>query len=394
MRPLDGIRVIALEQAVAAPFATRHLADLGAEIVKVERKDGGDFARDYDSSIRGGLATHFAWLNRGKQSIAIDLASEDGKAVLRDLLASADVFIHNLGPGAVARLGFDAETLQERWPTLIVAELTGYGTAGPMAQRKAYDLLVQAEAGFISITGSADAPAKAGIPVADIAAGTYLLEGILAALLLRQRTGRGERIHVSLFDAMVEWMGYPIYRQLYLGSPPPRVGLGHPTVTPYDSYPTSDGTPVLIGIQNDLGWGAFARNVIDRPDLVDDPRTATNIARTSNREFVDALIAEKTRTMTAAELSERLDAAGIPNGLVNDMAAVIEHPQLTERDRWTTIGSPVGEIAAVLPPVTSSGYTPAMRPIPALGEHTDAVLASLGRDEAERRRLRDEGVVA
>jgi len=394
MRPLDGVRVIALEQAVAAPFATRHLADLGAEIIKVERKDGGDFARQYDASIRGGLATHFAWLNRGKQSIALDLASEEGKAVLSDLLASADVFIHNLGPGAVARLGFDAATVQERTPRLVVAELTGYGTSGPMAHRKAYDLLVQAEAGFVSITGSPDAPAKAGIPVADIAAGSYLLEGILAALLLRERTGRGEHVQVSLFDAMIEWMGYPIYRQLYLGSPPPRVGLGHPTVTPYDSYPTSDGTSVLIGIQNDRGWVAFARDVMDRPDLVDDPRTATNIARTENRAFVDALIAEKTRTMTAAELSARLDAAGIPNGLVNDMAAVVEHPQLAQRERWTTVDSPVGEIAAVLPPVASSGYTPAMGAIPALGEHTNAVLASIGRDEAERTRLREEGVVA
>ncbi|GMA94656.1 CoA transferase [Pseudolysinimonas kribbensis] len=388
------MRVVSLEQAVAAPFATRHLADLGAEVIKVERTDGGDFARDYDSSIRGGLATHFAWLNRGKQSIALDLAADDGKSVLGDLLATADVFLHNLGPGAVGRLGFDADTVRQRFPRLIVAELTGYGTAGPMSRRKAYDLLVQAEAGFVSITGSRDAPAKAGIPVADIAAGTYLLEGILAALLLRQRTDAGEHIQVSLFDALVEWMGYPIYRQLYLGSPPPRVGLGHPTVTPYDAYPTGDGTAVLIGIQNDRGWSAFARQVIERPDLVDDPRTSTNIARTENRDFVDDLIAQKTRAMTAAELGARLDAAGIPNGLVNDMAAVVEHPQLTERGRWTTIGSPVGEIAAVLPPVLSSAYSPSMGPVPALGEHTDAVLESIGRDAEERRRLRHEGTVS
>lgn len=394
MRPLDGIRVIALEQAVAAPFATRHLADLGAEIIKVERPDGGDFARHYDTSIRGGLATHFAWLNRGKQSIAVDLAHPDGTAVLRDLLGSADVFIHNLGPGAVARLGFDAATVRAHSPKLIVAELTGYGTTGPMSQRKAYDLLVQAEAGLVSITGSADAPAKAGIPVADIAAGSYLVQGILSALLLRERTGQGDYLQVSLFDAMVEWMGYPIYRQLYLGSPPPRVGLGHPTVAPYDAYPTSDGTDVLIGIQNDRGWADFATRVIDAPELVDDPCTATNVARCEHREFLDDFIAQRTRAMTAEELSARLDDAGIANGLVNDMAAVVEHAQLSQRGRWTTVDSPVGPIDALFPPVTSEVYAPVMEPIPALGEHTDAVLAGIGRDDAARAGLRERGVVA
>ncbi len=394
MRPLDGLRVIALEQAVAVPFATRHLADLGAEVIKVERTDGGDFARQYDASIRGGLATHFAWLNRGKQSIALDLADPEGKAVLSDLIAGADVFLHNLGPGAVERLGFGADAVRERTPSLIVAELTGYGKQGPMSNRKAYDLLVQAEAGFVSITGSPDAPAKSGIPIADIAAGTYLFQGILAALLLRQRTGVGEFIQVSLFDAMVEWMGYPLYRQIYHGSPPPRSGLAHPTVTPYDSYPTADGTPVLIGIQNDRGWSDFARHVIRMPELIDDPRTATNIARCDNREFVDGLIAAQTSTMTAEELCARLDAASIPNGLVNDLAAVVAHPQLVERNRWTTVGSPVGDIDATLPPVVSSAYTPAMEPIPGLGEHTDAILESLGRDASQRASLRARGVVA
>ena len=394
MRPLDGIRVVALEQAVAAPFATRHLADLGADVIKVERPDGGDFARQYDASIRGGLSTHFAWLNRGKRSIAVDLSVPDGAEVLRDLLDTADVFIHNLRPGAVARLGFDAATVRARSPRLIVAELTGYGTEGPMRQRKAYDLLVQAEAGLVSITGSADAPAKAGIPAADIAAGTYLVQGVLSALLLRERTGQGDYLQISLFDAMVEWMGYPIYRQLYHGSPPPRVGLAHPTVAPYDAYPTSDGTDVLIGIQNDRGWADFATKVLDAPELVDDPRTATNVARCENREFLDDLIARRTRTMTAAQLCAKLDSAGIPNGRVNDLAAVVRHPQLTERARWTTIDSPVGRIDALYPPVTSEAYQPAMAPIPALGEHTDEVLASIGRDEAARARLREAGVVA
>jgi itaconate CoA-transferase len=394
MRPLDGIRVVALEQAVAAPFATRHLADLGAEVIKVERPDGGDFARHYDTSIRGGLATHFAWLNRGKHSIAVDLSIHEGADVLRDLLDAADVFIHNLGPGAVARLGFDAATVRARSPKLVVAELTGYGAEGPMGRRKAYDLLVQAEAGLVSITGSADAAAKVGIPVADIAAGTYLVQGILSALLLRERTGQGDYLRVSLFDAMIEWMGYPIYRQLYLGSPPPRVGLAHPTVAPYDAYPTSDGTDVLIGIQNDRGWSEFATKVIDAPELVNDPRTATNVARCEHREFLDDFIAQRTRRLTAAELNARLDRAGIPNGRVNDIAAVVRHAQLTQRGRWTTVDSPVGRIDALFPPVTSEAYGPAMEPIPALGEHTDAVLASIGRDESTRARLREAGVVA
>lgn len=394
MRPLDGIRVIALEQAVAVPFATRHLADVGAEIIKIEHPDGGDFARQYDTSIRGGLATHFAWLNRGKQSIALDLSAPDGAQVLHDLIDTADVFIHNLGPGAVARLGFGEEVVRGRSPKLIVAELTGYGAQGPMSERKAYDLLVQAEAGLVSITGSADSPAKPGIPVADIAAGTYLVQAVLTALLLRERTGQGDYLQVSLFDSMVEWMGYPMYRQRYLGSPPPRVGLAHPTVTPYDAYPTHDGVDVLIGIQNDRGWAEFAKKVIEAPELVTDPRTVTNVARCENRQFVDELIAHKTRTMSVEELCERLDRAGIANGRVNDIAAVLEHPQLTQRGRWTTVDSPVGQIDAVLPPVASSNYSPAMNAIPVLGQDTDAVLASLDRDETERRRLRDAGIVA
>jgi itaconate CoA-transferase len=393
VRPLDGIRVVALEQAVAAPFATRHLADLGAEVIKVERPDGGDFARSYDTSIRGGLSTHFAWLNRGKQSIALDLGRPEGAAVLGELLASADVFLHNLGPGAVGRLGFGAEDVRARSPRLIVAELTGYGADGPMAPLKAFDLLVQAEAGLVSITGSPEAPAKAGIPIADIAAGTYLVQGILAALLHRERTGEGDYLQVSLFDSMVEWMGYPIYRQLYLGSPPPRSGLAHPTVTPYDAYPTADGTPVLIGIQNDRGWAALVTQVLDAPELIDDPRTATNVARCENREFVDDLIAQRTRQLSAEDLTARLELAGVASGRVNDVAAVIEHPQLRHRGRWTTIESPVGTIDAILPPVASTAYTPAMGPIPSLGEHTDEVLEALGRDPDERRRLRESGVV-
>jgi len=394
MRPLEGVRVVSVEQAVAAPFATRHLADLGAEIIKVERVDGGDFARHYDTSIRGTLATHFAWLNRSKQSLALDLAHPEGAEVLHRLLDSADVFLHNLGPGAIDRLGFAAADVRARSPRLIVAELTGYGNSGPMKDHKAYDLLVQAEAGVVSITGTSESPAKTGIPIADIAAGTYLVQGILSALLQRTRTGEGDYLQVSLFDAMVEWMGYPLYRQLYLGSPPPRVGLAHPTVTPYDAYPTRDGERVLIGVQNDRGWIQLVTKVLDLAELVDDPRTSTNVARCEHRAFVDETIAERTSRLTAEELVARLNAAGIANGRVNDIAAVAAHPQLTERGRWTTIDSPAGEIDAVFPPVVSANYEPVMEPVPALGEHTDRVLAGLGFDESALDRLRQSGVVA
>jgi itaconate CoA-transferase len=394
VRPLEGVRVVSVEQAVAAPFATRHLADLGAEVIKVERRDGGDFARQYDSAIGGVLSTHFAWLNRGKRSVAVDLASEHGAGVLSKLLDSADVFLHNLAPGAIARLGFGADAVRERRRRLVVAELTGYGDGGPMRHSKAYDLLVQAEAGVVSITGTPEEQVKCGIPIADIAAGSYLVQGVLAALLARGRTGEGDHIRISLFDAMVEWMGYPLYRQRYLGSPPPRVGLAHPTVTPYDAYPTADGQHVLIGVQNDRGWTQLVTDVLDEPDLVTDPRTATNVARCDNRAFVDNLVAERTRTMTAEELTRRLDKAGIANGRVNDLGAVLEHPQLVTRGRWTTVDSPAGPIDAVYPPIISERFTPRMDPIPALGGDTDAVLAELGYDQPACARLHEAGAVS
>lgn len=394
MKPLDGIRVVAVEQAVAAPFATRHLADLGAEVIKVERRDGGDFARQYDTAIGEVLSTHFAWLNRGKRSVALDLACGHGAQVLGDLLDSADVFLHNLAPGAMERLGFGAAQARQHRSRLVVADLTGYGTSGPMRDSKAYDLLVQAEAGVVSITGSPEEQAKCGIPIADIAAGTYLVQGVLAALLARGQTGKGDHLRISLFDAMIEWMGYPIYRQRYLGEPPPRVGIAHPTVVPYDAYPTADGRRVLIGVQNDRGWTQLATEVLDEPALVSDPRTATNVARCANREFVDDVIAQRTRTMTAANLTKRLDAAGIANGRANDMAEVVDHPQLSERERWTTVDSPAGTIDAVLPPIVSETFTPRMDPIPELGANTEAVLTELGYDETARTRLYDDGAVS
>jgi crotonobetainyl-CoA:carnitine CoA-transferase CaiB-like acyl-CoA transferase len=375
--PLSGVRVVAVEQAVAVPFATRQLADMGAEVIKVERPDGGDFARGYDSAIRGGLSTHFAWLNRGKKSITLDLRKPDGARTLSELIARSDVVVQNLGPGAFERLGFSAEHLRAQHPSLVVAELTGYGDAGPMRSRKAFDLLVQAEAGVVSITGTPESPAKTGIPIADIAAGSFLVQGILGALVARARTGEGDILRLSLFDALVEWMGYPVYRQLYHGSPPPRSGLAHPTVVPYDAYPTADGQQVLIGVQNDRGWTALVDHVIGEPALLTDDRTSTNIARCDNRGLVDEIVARSTSRLTAAELLERLDAAGVPAGRVNTVADVIDHPQLVERDRWSSVDSPVGEIRAIRPPVVSSAYTPELGAIPALGQHTAEVLAWL-----------------
>ncbi|WP_213453194.1 CaiB/BaiF CoA transferase family protein [Rhizomonospora bruguierae] len=391
--PLDGLTVVAVEQAVAAPLATRHLADAGARVIKVERVAGGDFARQYDRKVRG-MSSHFAWLNRNKESIATDLTTEAGKEILRRLLADADVFVYNLAPGAMARLGFPVDHLRATYPRLIVAELTGYGDAGPLRDRKAYDMLIQAEAGLVSITGSEDTPSKSGIPVADIAAGGYLVQGVLTALIERGRTGSGTALRVSMFDAMVEWMGYPIYYTLFGGTQPRRFGLAHPTVVPYDAYPTADGAHVIIAVQNDAGWRALATRVLDRPDLVDDPKFATNVARTQNRREVDRIVAERTVRSTAEELLDALDRAGVAGGQVKDVAAVIAHPQLVARDRWTTVDSPVGRIEAVLPPLAPSPEMARMDPIPALGEHSAAILSELGYDEAERDRFRAEGAVA
>jgi itaconate CoA-transferase len=391
--PLEGITVVAVEQAVAAPFATRHLADLGARVIKVERTDGGDFARQYDTAVQG-MSSHFAWLNRNKESIATDLRSEEGRELLRRLLGKADVFLYNLGPGAMARLGFGVDELRAAYPELVVAELTGYGNEGPLREHKAYDMLIQAEAGLVSITGGKESPSKSGIPVADIAAGTYLVQGVLAALLQRERSGGGAVVQVSLFDALVEWMGYPIYYTMYGGSQPARMGLAHPTVVPYDAFPTADGQSVIIAVQNDAGWAALAEHVLDAPELIDDPRFATNVARTAHRDEVDALVGERTSGLSAAELSAALEHAGVAFGQVKQVGDVVEHVQLLERRRWSSVESPSGTVRALVPPLASGAWRARMDPIPALGEHSDAILGELGYDSCDRTRLRDEGVVA
>ncbi|WP_439030707.1 CaiB/BaiF CoA transferase family protein [Gordonia terrae] len=380
--PLEGITVVALEQAVAAPLATRHLADLGARVIKVERVGDGDFARHYDAAVRGGVGTHFVWLNRGKESVALDLKTDSGRNAITTLIAGADVFLQNLAPGAAARLGLAAEDLRADHPELIVVDMSGYGDAGPFRDRKAYDMLVQAEAGLISVTGTPDEMSKTGIPTSDIAAGMYALTSVLSALIRRATIGVGARVSVSMFDATVEWMGHPMYMRLYGGRQIARAGLGHAAIVPYDKYPTQDGT-ILIGVQNDRGWDALARVVLERPDLADDPRYRTNIDRVSRRAEVDDLVGTETKRFTTAELDLRLAAAGVPAAEVRDLEGVVAHPQLSERDRWREVDTEVGPVKAVLPPWTFDDVEPAMGPVPSLGQHTDAVLREFGIDVPE-----------
>ncbi|NKQ53935.1 CoA transferase [Amycolatopsis sp. K13G38] len=390
--PLEGFTVVSLEQAVAAPLATRHLADQGARVIKVERVDGGDFARAYDTTVRG-MASHFVWLNRGKESVALNLKDDEGLRLLRELIARADVFLQNLAPGAAARLGLDAPALRGERPELVVVDMSGYGSSGPYRDRRAYDLLVQSEAGLVSITGTPDAPAKTGIPTADIAAGMYAYSGVLSALLRRTRTGEGAHLEVSMFDAVAEWMGHPLYLSAHTGQQPPRTGLSHPIIAPYDAYPTADGE-VLIGIQNDRGWVRLVKDVLGRPELAEDPDFATNVARVRNRSRVDAAVAEGTATMTSEELVRRLDAAGIASAKLNMVGELIAHPQLSERDRWREVATPVGPISAVLPPVTFGDVEARMGAVPALGEHTDGVLTELGLSAQALESLRARGIVA
>ncbi|HET6698591.1 MAG TPA: CaiB/BaiF CoA-transferase family protein [Nocardioidaceae bacterium] len=389
--PLHGVTVLSLEQAVAAPLATRHLADLGARVIKVERVDGGDFARAYDQAVNG-IASHFVWLNRSKESIALDLKTGEGLAILHELISQADVVLQNLAPGAAERLGCAAADLRVRRPELIVVDMSGYGSAGPFRERKAYDMLVQAESGLISVTGTPEQPAKTGVPSADIAAGLYAFSAVLSAVIRRLRTGAGASIEVSMFDALVEWLGHPMYMAMYTGTQVPRMGLSHAAIAPYDAYPTKDGE-ILIGIQNDRGWRQLVTTVFDRLDLVDHPDYATNVLRCRNREPLDALMAELTSRFTSEELSARLNDAGVPAAQLNDLHAMIEHPQLAGRERWRTVGTEAGPVRAVLPPITYGDVEARMGDVPELGRDTDAVLGEIGYAEDRIARLRAAGVV-
>jgi itaconate CoA-transferase len=392
MRPLDGITVVTLEHAIAAPFCTRQLADLGARVIKVERPGVGDFARAYDSRTRG-LASHFVWTNRSKESLTLDVKHAQAGAVLARLLDSADVLVQNLAPGAAARLGLSYEALSERHPRLIVCDISGYGSDGPYRDKKAYDLLIQSESGFLSITGTPDEPAKAGCSIADISAGMYAYSNILAALIQRGRTGKGCNIEVSMLETMVEWMSYPLYYAIDGAAPPPRAGAAHATIYPYGPFPAGDGKTVMLGLQNEREWETFCAKVLLQPALASDSRFASNAARTAAREELRAIIAEVFSHLSAEQVIERLDAAGIANAHMNDMHDLWQHAQLKARERWAEVDSPAGPIPALLPPGVPRDWNPRMDAVPALGQHTDAILAHLGYDAAAIAALHQQNAV-
>jgi len=392
MQPLSGITVVTLEHAIAAPLATRHLADLGARVIKIERPGTGDFARGYDERVRG-LASHFVWVNRSKESFTLDVKHAEARAILKRLiLERADVLVQNLAPGAAARLGFSHEALCAEKPSLIVCDISGYGGDGPYRDKKAYDLLIQSEAGFLSVTGTKDEPAKAGISVADIAAGMYAYSGILAALLERHKTGRGRRIDVSMLESLLEWMSYPLYYAFDGAEPPGRTGASHATIYPYGPFPAGDGKTVMLGIQNEREWAAFCEKVLERPELAGDPRFASVSKRAAARAVLQPIIVEAFSRLSAEELVQRLDAAQIANARVNDMGAVWNHPQLRARRRWDEVDTPAGPIISPLPPGLVSGEA-RMDRVPALGEHTEAILAELGLSPAQIAGLRSANAI-
>jgi crotonobetainyl-CoA:carnitine CoA-transferase CaiB-like acyl-CoA transferase len=392
VRPLEGITVVALEQVIAGPLATRQLAELGARVIKIERPGSGDAARGYDRTVKG-ESSHFVWTNRSKESLTLDVKHPAAKAVLEKLVERADVFVQNLAPGAVERLGLGAEALRERQPGLIWCGISGYGPSGPYASKKAYDLLVQCEAGLLSITGTPDTPCKAGIPVADIAAGMYALTSILAALLRRARSGEGATIHVTMLEALGEWMGFPAYFAAYGGEPPPRSGAHHATIAPYGPFQAGDGVRVFLSVQNEREFGRFCELVLGDKGLAADPRFATGPARLANREVLHAVITQVFTRLSGTAVIERLEAAGIANARLNGMADFWRHPQLQARERWRTLASPGGAIDALKPPFNLSEFDPRMESVPALGEHTTSVLADLGYSPAQIERLRAEAVI-
>lgn len=376
-RPLDGLTVVSLEHAVAAPFCTRQLADMGARVIKVERPGVGDFARGYDTRVKG-LASHFVWINRGKESLTLDLKHPDAQAVLQQLLTQADVLVQNLAPGAAARLGLSFDALHPKLPRLVVCDISGYGNHGPYRDKKAYDLLIQSEAGYLSVTGTPDEPVKSGNSIADIAAGMYAYSNVLAALLLRERTGVGEHIDVSMLEALGEWMGYPMY-YAYEGAPPPqRAGASHATIYPYGPFAVGDGGTVMLGLQNEREWQSFCTTVLQQPELAQDPRFASNAQRSANRDALRALIVAAFAPYTTAQVQQRLDQASIANARVNDMQGLWQHPQLQAREHWREVDSPVGPLRAPLPPGRHSGFAYRMDGIPALGADTDRILRELG----------------
>jgi len=389
--PLQGIRVVALEHAVAAPICTRHMADLGADVIKVERPNEGDFARHYDDFVHG-QSSFFVWLNRGKRSITLDMKHAEAAKVLDRLVGSADVLVQNLAPGAAARLGLSHTDLAPRHSKLIVCDISGYGESGPFADKKAYDLLIQAEAGLISVTGTDETPSRVGISAADIATGMYALSGTLAALVRRGTTGQGSNVKIAMLDAVAEWMTYPLYRKAYGGSMTPRLPTSHPALTPYGAHRTKDGQ-VIFGVQNEREWVTFCTKVMERPQLATDPRFHNNNARRERRVELTALIEDYLADKASLDVVKKLDAAGIANGRLNQPADVWDHVQFAARDRWREVETPNGRVRALLPPFTFTDAEAAMGSVPALGEHTDAVLAELDFSTNEIRALHSAGAL-
>lgn len=392
MRPLEGITVVTLEHAVAAPFCTRQLADLGARVIKVERPGVGDFARAYDERVRG-LASYFVWANRSKESLTLDVKHPESVKILRSLLKDTDVLVQNLAPGAAARLGLSYEALKEEFPRLIVCDISGYGNDGPYRDKKAYDLLIQSESGFLSITGTPDEPAKAGSSIADISAGMYAYSNILGALLQRGRTGAGCHIDVSMLESMVEWMNYALYYTFEDAAPPQRAGAAHATIYPYGPFATGDGKTVMLGIQNEREWTMFCERVLESPILAEDARFSSNSQRVASRMELKALIEQKFAALTAQQVVDRLEKANIANANVNTMHDVWRHPQLKARGRWAEVETPAGKIPALLPPGLPNTVEPRMDPVPALGAHTDAILQNLGYSADDVARLRKEKAI-
>lgn len=393
MQPLKGITVVTLEHAIAAPFATRQLADMGARVIKIERPGVGDFARGYDERVRG-LASHFVWTNRSKESLTLDVKHDEAqKLLMRLILEEADVVVQNLAPGAAARLGLSYEALSKLKPGIIVCDISGYGSDGPYRDKKAYDLLIQSEAGFVSVTGTPDTPSKAGPSIADIAAGMYAYTNILAALMHRQQTGEGQRIDVSMLESLTEWMNYPLYYAFEGAAPPPRTGASHATIYPYGPFPAGDGKTVMLGLQNEREWKIFCDKVLLQPALATQERFASNAKRSALRAELSALIIEAFATLTAEQVAQRLEQSGIANAQVNTMQEVWAHPQLQARGRWREVQTSAGTIPALLPPGSWQHGEPRMDAVPALGQHTDAILSHYGYSAEGINALRDQGVV-
>jgi len=392
IRPLDGITVVSLEHAIAAPFCTRQLADLGARVIKVERPGGGDFARGYDTQVDG-LCSHFVWVNRSKESLTLDLKQPAAIATLKTLLKTADVLVQNLAPGAAARMGLTADILQKENPKLILCDISGYGNNGPYRDKKAYDLLIQSEAGFLSVTGTPETPSKAGNSIADIAAGMYAYTNILAALLQRGKTGRGSVIDISMLESLGEWMSFPMYYAYKGAEPPPRNGASHATIYPYGPFKAGDGKTVMLGLQNEREWVQFCETVLENSALAQDERFDRNFKRNENRiellKIIDACFSK----LTSEQLIARLEKAQIANAHLNDMEGLWKHEQLKARNRWTEVDTPNGAITALLPPGLNDSYDYRMDPIPAVGEHTDSILKELGVSDADVAKMRSSGAI-